>query len=84
MHKHRIDARLSGLRTLNFAAIILFLIGVCSGATFFFSSKGNLNVTNTEDSKIILQEKSIEIGKDAKTKVTIKIDSIRKTILINQ
>ena len=86
VHNHTIDVRLSGLRKLNFTAIILFLLGVFMSASFFFSSIETLPVNNTYDSKIIIQEKSIEIGKDVKTKVVIKTDSLLKErmIIINE
>lgn len=85
VHYHTIDARLSGLRKLNFTAIILFLIGVIMSASFFFSSINTVPLKNTDDSKIIIQEKNIEIGKDVKTKIIIKTDSLLKqrTITIN-
>ena len=86
VHNNNIDTRLPSLRFLNFLAIFLFLVGVIAGAGFFFSSQGTeiIPTSNTDGSKIIIQEKSIEIGKDAKAKVSIKTDSLTKTILINQ
>jgi hypothetical protein len=86
VHNHNIDARILGLRKLNFTAIAFFLIAVSACAAFFFSSQNALTNTNTDNSKIIIQEKSIDIGKDVKNKIIIKIDSLRKvrTILINQ
>ena len=86
VHHNNIDTRLPSLRRLNFAAISLFLIGVIAGACFFFSSQGTITIPNSDDSKIIIQEKSIEIGNNVKAKVSIKTDSFAKanTILINQ
>lgn len=82
VHNHTIDVRLIGLRRLNFTAIFLFLLSVFMSAAFFFTSYSDKVVTDSKDSKIIINEKFIEIGKDVKTKVIIKTDSLTKVRFI--
>lgn len=83
VHNHTIDVRHTGLRRLNFFAIVLFLLGVLLSAAFFFSSYKELVMINSDNSKIIINDKTIEIGQDVKTKVIISTDPLTKTIKIN-
>jgi len=76
VNKNEIDVRAVDARKANFFAIILFVLAIVSTTIFFSSTGDNTKNIQTEDSKIILRNQNIEIGKDVKTKVTIKTDSI--------
>jgi dipeptide/tripeptide permease len=85
VHNHTINVRHTGLRIPNFIAIILFLIGVLASAGFFFSVQNNDKHQDYIESKIIIENSKIEIGKDVKTKVIIFTDSVKnyKRIEVN-
>lgn len=86
VNRNEINVRAIDARKTNFFAIGLFLLAILSAVLFFFNTKMDRSKKGNSESKIILKNQNIEIGKDIKSKVSIKTDSTGNQIevLINQ
>ncbi len=87
-HENEFNVRTSWSRILNWGAIIFFFSGISLGGIFVANNASEstpLDLKSIIPDGIVIQKNVITIGKDVRTEVIIKTDSISnsKVIFIN-